>query len=179
MRDKVVIITGGSAGIGAAAARYFAQRGAKLVLVGRRPEPLQQLADELAAETEVLALALDVADRSQWAALFEQSMARFGRIDVLVNNAGLHRRGDVANNDCDDLVQMMDVNLTAPIALSRLAIPYLRQSGGGARSRDGRHLVRRQRNAGPGAQTLDRRRSDSRGRGVDRCRRRARPQPWQ
>lgn len=132
MRDKVVIITGGSAGIGAAAARYFAQRGAKLVLVGRRPEPLQQLAEELATETEVLALALDVADRSQWAALFEQSMARFGRIDVLVNNAGLHRRGDVANNDCGDLVQMMDVNLTAPIALSRLVIPYLRQSGGGA-----------------------------------------------
>ena len=132
MKDKVVIITGGSAGIGAAAARLFAQRGAKLVLVGRRPEPLESLAAELSVQTQVFTIAADVGDRSLWSSIFEKSQAHFGRIDVLINNAGLHRRGNVADNPCDDLVEMMDVNLTAPIALSRLVIPYLRQAGGGA-----------------------------------------------
>lgn len=132
MKDKVVIITGGSAGIGAAAARLFAQRGAKLVLVGRRAEPLETLAAELSAQTQVLTIAADVGERSQWATIFEKSQAHFGRIDALINNAGLHRRGNVADNQCDDLVEMMDVNLTAPIALSRLVIPYLREAGGGA-----------------------------------------------
>lgn len=132
MQDKVIIITGGSAGIGAAAARYFAARGAKLALVARKPEALNALVAELQGQTEALAIVADVGERNQWATILEQAQQHFGRIDVLVNNAGVHHRGDVANNDCDALVQMMDVNLVAPIALSRLVIPYLRQAGGGA-----------------------------------------------
>ncbi len=129
---KTVIVTGGSEGVGAATARRFAADGANLVLVARGQAKLDRVADELSGRVEVLTCAMDVADMAACAGLFEQAEARFGAIHVLVNNAGFHRRGPVEKVDAADLGRMIDVNLRAPVVLSRLAVPHIRKAGGGA-----------------------------------------------
>lgn len=131
-RDRIVLVTGGSAGVGAATARRFASAGARLVLVARGRAQLEAVAAGLPAYTEVLTCPADVTDAEACRALLEQTAARFGGLHVLVNNAGFHARGPVANIDAADLGRMIDVNLRAPVVLSRLALPLLRKSGGGA-----------------------------------------------
>lgn len=129
---KTVIVTGGSEGVGAATARRFAADGANLVLVARGQAGLDRVADELSGGAQVLTCAMDVADEEACTDLFEKAEARFGAIHVLVNNAGFHRRGPVEKVDAADLGRMIDVNLRAPIVLSRLALPHIRKAGGGA-----------------------------------------------
>lgn len=131
-RDKTVIVTGGSEGVGAAVARRFAAAGANLVLVARGAEKLERLAASLRPATRVLCVPMDVADEPACARLLEQVITEFGAIHVLVNNAGYHQRGPVNQVDASDLGRMIDVNLRAPIVLSRLALPYLRKAGEGA-----------------------------------------------
>lgn len=129
---KTVIITGASAGVGAACARRFAELGAKLVLVARGQQALTAIEQELSKKTEVLAVAMDVADISACTHLIEKAEARFGAVHVLVNNAGLHRRGDVESRTPQDLVDMVDVDLRAPLQLTAEALPFIRKAGGGA-----------------------------------------------
>ncbi len=131
-KDKTVIITGGSQGVGAAAARKFADAGANLVLVARSKKGLENMAGELRPKTRVETVAMDVSDLDACMNLFKKAEFEFGSVHVLVNNAGFHERGPVEIVAIDDLGKIIDVNLRAPILLSRLAIPYLRQSGGGA-----------------------------------------------
>lgn len=131
-RDKTVIITGGSRGIGAATARRFAQAGANLLLVARGRKDLETIAAELRPQTRVETIGMDVSDTDACINLFKRAEFEFGGIHVLVNNAGGHARGMVEDVATSDLSQMIDVNLKAPIILSRLAIPHIRQSGGGA-----------------------------------------------
>lgn len=129
--NKTVIITGGSEGVGAAAARMFAEAGANLVLVARKKKKLETIAEELREKTSVEIFAMDVSDADACVDLFKKASFDFGRVDVLVNNAGYHKRGEVADVAADELGQIIDVNLKAPIILSRLAIPYMREAGGG------------------------------------------------
>jgi len=131
-KDKIVIITGGSQGVGAATARRFADAGANLVLVARSRKGLESMAEELRPKTRVETVAMDVSDLDACTNLFKKAEFEFGAIHVLVNNAGCHVRGPAVNIATEDLGKMIDVNLRAPIVLSSLAIPYLRQSGGGA-----------------------------------------------
>lgn len=131
-REKTVVITGGSEGVGASAARRFAEEGANLMLVARGREKLDSMAAELAGSTKVEVFSLDVSDAEGCADLLKRTDAVFGRIDVLVNNAGYHARGRVDEVDPADIGKMIDVNLRAPAVLSRLALPYLRAAGGGA-----------------------------------------------
>jgi hypothetical protein len=130
--NKTVIVTGGSEGVGAAVARSFAAAGANLVLVARGRERLERIRTELGPRAAVEIVAMDVADYEACVALFATAAARFGNVDVLVNNAGYHQRGPVEKVDAAALGRMIDVNLKAPVILSRLAIPYLRSAGGGA-----------------------------------------------
>ena len=130
--DKIVIITGGSEGVGAATARRFAAAGANLVLVARTRKNLDRIADELTGQARVLTVRMDVADADACANLFKKVRLEFGAIHVLVNNAGYHQRGLVESVSAEDLGTMIDVNLKAPIILSRLAIPHIKESGGGA-----------------------------------------------
>lgn len=130
LKQKTVVITGASAGVGAACARSFAAQGANLVLIARGQEALDAIKDELKATTDVLTVAMDVADSQACDALIEQTMSTFGRIDVLINNAGLHRRGDVLSRTGDDLATMVDVNLRAPLYLTAKVLPMMRDSGG-------------------------------------------------
>ncbi len=131
-KDKSVVITGGSDGVGAAAARLFAEAGAKLMLIARSRKNLEAIADELRDKSQVELFAMDVSDADACADLFKKVQYEFGRLDVLINNAACHHRGDVESVSADDLANMIDVNLRAPIVLSRLAIPYIKEAGGGA-----------------------------------------------
>lgn len=131
-RDKTVIITGASEGIGAAAARKFANAGANLVLVARNKKNLEAVAEALRDKSQVAIFAMDVSDDEACVDLFKKADFEFGRVDILVNNAGCHNRGEVETVSADDLGRMIDVNLRAPIVLTRRALPYLRKAKGGA-----------------------------------------------
>ncbi len=131
-KDKTVIVTGGSEGIGAATARKFADAGARLVLVARNRKKLESIAGELRDKTQVEIFPMDVADAEACVNLLKKAEFEFGRIDVLVNNAGYHERGLVESVPAEALGRIVDVNLRAPIVLTRLALPYLRAAGGGA-----------------------------------------------
>ena len=131
-KDKTVIVTGGSEGVGAAAAQLFAEAGANLMLVARSKKNLDNIAEHLRHKTRVEVFAMDVSDADACVDLFKKANFEFGRVDVLVNNAGFHHRGPVESVDADDLGRMIDVNLRAPVMLTRIALPYLREAGGGA-----------------------------------------------
>lgn len=123
-----VVITGASMGVGAATARAFARLGANLVLIARGEDGLKTLARELGPEERVMAAPLDVIDTEGFRQTLERAAERFGSVDILVNNAGFHRRGPIESVSAEDLGRMVDVNLKAPVMLSRLALPYLRRS---------------------------------------------------
>jgi short-subunit dehydrogenase len=132
LNNKTVIITGGSEGVGAAAARMFAEAGANLMLVARNKKNLDAIAEELRAKTRVEVFAMDVSDAEACVDVFKKAAFEFGGVDILVNNAGYHKRGVVEDIEAKELGRMIDVNLKAPIILSRIALPYLRDAGGGA-----------------------------------------------
>ncbi len=131
-QDKTVVITGASAGVGKACAEAFAREQANLVLVARNSKPLKEVASDLSDLTRVLVVPMDVADTTECTNLFRKAEFEFGNIHVLVNNAGYHARGPVERIECADLSAMVDVNLRAPIVLSKLVLPYLRAAGVGA-----------------------------------------------
>src|SRR3990172_321685 len=85
LKDRVVVITGASRGLGREIARLYARAGAKLVLVARGERELEDIAEELSSVTEVLPLAVDVSEQVEWIA--EAALNRFGRFDIIVNNA--------------------------------------------------------------------------------------------
>lgn len=129
---KTVIITGASAGVGAATACKFADAGANLLLLARGKKALESIAAELRDKTRVEILAMDVTDADACLNALKKADFEFGRVDVLVNNAGYHARGEVESVTATDLGRIIDVNLKAPIVFTRLALPYLRDAGGGA-----------------------------------------------
>ena len=130
--DKTVIVTGGSQGVGAATARRFAAAGANLVLVARSRKNLERVAEELRGQARIVTVTMDVSDLDACLNLFKKAQFEFDGVHVLVNNAGYHKRGALESVAPDELGRMIDVNLRAPIVLSRLAIPFIKQSGGGA-----------------------------------------------
>jgi short-subunit dehydrogenase len=131
-KDKTVIVTGASEGVGAAAARMFADAGANLMLVARNRKNLEAIADDLKDRARVEIFPMDVSDADSCVDMFKKTLFEFGRIDVLVNNAGFHARGNVESNSAEDLARTIDVNLRAPIMLMRMALPHIREAGAGA-----------------------------------------------
>lgn len=130
--DKTVIVTGASEGVGAATARRFAEAGANLMLVARGKKKLEAIAEELRDKSHIEIFAMDVVDADACVNVFKKADFEFGRVDILVNNAGFHKRGNVDTVATEELGRMIDVNLRAPIMLTRIALPYLREAGGGA-----------------------------------------------
>jgi hypothetical protein len=131
-KDKTVVITGGSEGVGAATARLFADAGANLLLVARGKKKLEAIAEELRDKTKVEIFAMDVADAEACRDLFKKASFEYGSVDILVNNAGHHIRAPFDSANADEWATTIDVNLRAPIVLTRLAIPYIQEAGGGA-----------------------------------------------
>jgi short-subunit dehydrogenase len=129
---KVVLVTGASAGIGAASARAFAVQGATVVLVARTGGPLRRVVDEIgAARGRAVALEADVGDPASSVTLVDRVLHEFGSLDVLVNNAGANHRGPVVERTSDELSNVVHVNLLAPILFTRAALPHmLRRSSG-------------------------------------------------
>lgn len=132
LTGMVVIVTGASSGIGEATARRLARGGARVVITARRQERLDALARELDPSGRgVLALAGDVtndADRRRWVA---ETLAKFGRIDALVNNAGYGTRGPVELVPVEKIRANYETNVFSLIALTQLVLPHLRERGEG------------------------------------------------
>lgn len=132
LRNKVVIITGASAGIGRAAAHLFAEVGSCVVLVARRMDALNKLKDELAVHNQTsLAIPVDVTKDQDLQQLYGTVMEHYGRIDVLVNNAGVALGGPLVDYESERIQQVLAVNLYGPIRLTQLVLPVMlkQQSG--------------------------------------------------
>jgi short-subunit dehydrogenase len=130
---RVALITGASSGIGAAAARQFAGEGAQVALVARTAATLERVAAAIrTGGGSARAFPADVKDPAACGALLQAVAETFGGIDILVNNAGANKRGLVEQRDVGELANIIEVNLIAPITLTRLVLPYLRQRGRGA-----------------------------------------------
>src|SRR5690606_2281679 len=126
--NKVAIITGSGRGIGAAAAKLFAEHGAKVVVSDIDPEPANQTADAIkAAGGAALALKVDVTRDADIEELIGQTVSQFGGIDILVNNAGYTWDGMMHKMSDDQWDAMIAVHLTAPFKIIRAAVPYMRE----------------------------------------------------
>jgi NAD(P)-dependent dehydrogenase (short-subunit alcohol dehydrogenase family) len=128
LRGKVALITGGGTGIGAATARRFAASGAKVVVTGRRPEPIKAVAEEVGG----LALAGDASEEGHCLRLVEAALERFGGLDILVANAGVECFGSVTDLDLEQWREVLRINLDSVLLSSRAAIPAIKERGGGA-----------------------------------------------
>ena len=129
---KVTIITGASMGIGLATAHVFAQAGAKLVLVARSADKLETLADELRAQGhEAIVIPADLRNTTAIHAMAQQAFDHFGRIDILINNAGQAAAGQVATVNPDHYRQIIELNIFGPLHAIQAIVPMMRQGGGG------------------------------------------------
>jgi short-subunit dehydrogenase len=122
-KDTVALVTGASSGIGLATARAMVARGARVALVARTELTLARIARDLGDGAE--SFALDVTDHAALRALPARVVARFGRLDVIVNNAGVNHRGELADRTADQVEQILDTNLVAPALLTHAALPHL------------------------------------------------------
>ncbi|MBI6682263.1 SDR family oxidoreductase [Pseudomonas viridiflava] len=127
--QKVVVVTGAGSGIGEATAKRFAREGASVVLVGRNEEKLKKVHAQLEGEGH-LVRAADVADLSDVEALFKEVASHFGRLDVLVNNAGIVKSGKVTELEVQDWRELMSVDLDGVFYCTRTAMPALIASKG-------------------------------------------------
>lgn len=131
LHQKVAIITGGSRGLGKGIALNLAAEGCRVVICARQEAPLHEAAREIQNHgAEVLALALDITNPEHAQKLVNETLARFGRIDILINNAGGNRRGTFAERTDAEWEEILALNLTSHIRVSRTAIPHLRKHGG-------------------------------------------------
>lgn len=129
MQKKVVIITGASSGIGKALAEKYATEGFNLVLAARRIERLQELQQQL-NNVEVLPVQTDVAKEEDCKILIERAIEKFGKIDILINNAGISMRAAFIDVETDVLRRLMDVNYWGTVYCTKYALPHvLKQKG--------------------------------------------------
>ena len=129
--DQVVWITGASSGIGEALAVEFSRYGAHVVLSARREDELERVRQKLVWPDNHLVLPMDVADTDGFAGAVEKVKAKYGRIDVLVNNAGISQRSRVEDTSLDVDRRVFDVNYFSAIGLSKAVLPVMKQQGGG------------------------------------------------
>ncbi|WJH38496.1 SDR family oxidoreductase (plasmid) [Aliirhizobium terrae] len=127
--DKVVIVTGAGSGIGKATAERFLEEGAKVALVGRTKSKLEDVAKPYPSD-RVLIIEADISVESDVEALVSQTADKFGRIDTLVNNAGVVAEGDVGALSTEDWRHVMTTDLDGVFFASRAALPHLKSSAG-------------------------------------------------
>jgi NAD(P)-dependent dehydrogenase (short-subunit alcohol dehydrogenase family) len=129
LKEKVILVTGSGTGIGEGMARRFISEGGRVMLHDIREDALPALALELGEDASFVVG--DLEDPAIPAGLIEQTVAHFGRIDGLVNNAAVKTRGRIEDTDEDAFDRTVNVNLKAPFFLIRAAIPHFRKQGGG------------------------------------------------
>lgn len=136
-KDKVIIVTGASSGIGLASATRFASLGAKIVLAARSIDKLEKIAEEINEKfnsqqptAKVLCVKTDVTKEEDCKNLVEQTIKHFGKIDVLVNNAGISMRAVFKDMDLNVMRSLMDTNFWGTVYCTKYALPYLLESKG-------------------------------------------------
>jgi NADP-dependent 3-hydroxy acid dehydrogenase YdfG len=129
IENAVVLVTGASSGIGEATARAAAAAGARVVLVARREDRIRSLADEL---PDARAVACDVTDAGQLEAAVRTAVDGYGRLDVLVNNAGQGLHVPLADVDLDDFRAVLELNVVAALAAMQAVVPVMRAQGAGS-----------------------------------------------
>lgn len=139
LRGRTVLITGGGKGIGRETARLFAQAGCNLVISGRDGATLESAAHTLRTTAEqtagsegpaVLPVQADVTNSEDCRHLVEAAVERFGRLDVLINNAGMSMRGNFADTSLELFDKVIDINFTGAVHMTGYALPFLRAAGG-------------------------------------------------
>lgn len=129
--DKVIVITGASSGIGMAAARLFAEYGSRLVLAARSYDKLETLAAELTSKAaDVICIKTDVSREEDCKNLIDRTIEHYGKIDVLINNAGLSMRASFKDADLSVIRRLMEVNFWGTVYCTKYALPYLLESKG-------------------------------------------------
>ncbi len=128
MKDRVALVTGASSGIGLSVARGIVALGGRVALVARTRSTLEEVARKLGPD-RAAAFPCDVSDLERLERLPGEVKARFGRLDVLVNNAGVNHRGDMARHSPGTLAEVITTNLTAPIVLTRAALDLMERGG--------------------------------------------------
>jgi meso-butanediol dehydrogenase/(S,S)-butanediol dehydrogenase/diacetyl reductase len=132
LQDKVCIITGGGSGIGRASALLFAQEGARLVIADKRPAFAQAVAEECGRKgAAAIAVEVDVAKADEVQHMIARTLEQFGRLDVLVNNAGYGIPGSVVETEPEAWDALMAVNVRGVYLCSKYAIPAMKRTGGG------------------------------------------------
>jgi short-subunit dehydrogenase len=132
LKDKVALITGGSRGLGFAIAREICARGGKVALLARNPDELNRAKMQLMKEGgEVLTLPCDLLDAAQIHSAIEQSIHCFGKIDILINNAGIIEVGPFDHMQVEDFDRAMRLHLWAPFVLTLQVVPQMRKQGAG------------------------------------------------
>lgn len=130
LQDKVIVITGSARGIGREAARQALALGARVVLNGRDAEALEATRSALAPSDRILAVAADVSRPEEASRLVAQVLATWGRVDVVINNAGLSMRGAFADLSPTTVQAMVEANLLTAVWMTKAALPALRESRG-------------------------------------------------
>lgn len=133
MKDKVVVITGASSGIGLAAAEEFAAKGANVVLAARNMEKLNEVVHSLQTQyggQKFLAVATNVQEEKDCENLIRKTVETFGKIDILVNNAGISMRAMFRDLDLQVIKNLMDVNFWGTVYCTKYALPYLLKTKG-------------------------------------------------
>jgi NAD(P)-dependent dehydrogenase (short-subunit alcohol dehydrogenase family) len=130
-KDKVVLVTGGSSGLGRVIAEGFAAAGAKIVIAALEEEAVQKAAAEMqAAGCDALGIQADITQQADVERLFAEAVGRYGKLDVLVNNAGRSMRGKVLDTTPEQFRELMELNLVALVRCTRAAAPHLMASRG-------------------------------------------------
>ncbi|MBN1588766.1 MAG: SDR family NAD(P)-dependent oxidoreductase [Pirellulales bacterium] len=124
-RDKVVLVTGGSSGLGRMIAEAAAQAGAKVAIVGLEPNVVRQATDELGGSNDVLGVCANITRQKDVDRLFEAVNERFGQLDVLVNGAGRTDRGNIADTTPEQFCDLLELNFLATVRCTRAALPHL------------------------------------------------------
>ena len=131
MKDKVVIITGGSSGIGKACAFAFGKAGAKVVITGRNAAKLEEVSDELSTAGIVnLTLIADVSTEKSNEQLVEATIKSFGKIDILINNAGISMRALFEDLEMKVFKKVMDINFYGTVYATKYCLPYILETQG-------------------------------------------------
>ena len=128
IKDKVIIVTGASQGIGEATAKLLAGRGAKVVLAARSADAIDGLAKDM---PDALAVMTDMRKAGDIKNLFDKTLEKYGRVDILINNAGQGMYGPLENIDIDKYKEIMELNVYGYLRAMQSVIPQMRKQGGG------------------------------------------------